>query len=76
MYKLFNISFQGFTEARKDQLDILKLALSKNLAKAILQEGTVKLVWKKLSLDLPLLTERNELGICILQDNNSRICNQ
>ena len=44
MYKLFNISFQGFTEARKDQLDILKLALSKNLAKAILQEGTVKLV--------------------------------
>lgn len=39
-----NISFQGFTEARKDQLDVLKLALSKNLAKAILQEGTVKLV--------------------------------
>ena len=41
---MLNISFQGFTEARKDQLDVLKLALSKNLAKAILQEGTVKLV--------------------------------
>lgn len=34
----------GFTEARKDQLDVLRLALSKNLAKAILQHGTVKLV--------------------------------
>jgi 2-hydroxy-3-keto-5-methylthiopentenyl-1-phosphate phosphatase len=37
-------SFQGFTEARKEQLDVLKLALTKNLAKAILQEGTVKVV--------------------------------
>ncbi|XP_048762132.1 nuclear pore complex protein Nup85-like [Ostrea edulis] len=34
----------GFTEARKEQLDVLKLALTKNLAKAILQEGTVKVV--------------------------------
>ncbi|XP_062614852.1 nuclear pore complex protein Nup85-like [Saccostrea cucullata] len=33
----------GFTEARKEQLDVLKETLTKNLAKAILQEGTVKI---------------------------------